>query len=162
MKFLARAPRWLLALALASLCAAPAHAAVVLCDATELIHVLKSEPPCCVVDARSADQQRKHLLAEALPYRPDLSIVPTASVIVVADRDQDAVNVGVALSKKHPGKAIYAVKGGVAAWESVLKSLSGPAMSTAPGAPAGLSFVIPHNTCETGAPLQILKSKSKP
>lgn len=159
MKRHARVRRASLAVALAWWCAASADAAVTLRDAAALTEALKSEPPCCVVDARGADRQRKHPLAEALPYRPDLRIIPTASVIVVADRDRDALAVGAELAKKHPGKTIYAVKGGAQAWESVLKSLNAPAYSTAPGAPAGTSFVIPHNTCETGTPLQILKSK---
>lgn len=151
-----------LALALWLAWATSALAAARLLAADELIRALKSAPPCCVVDARSADQQRKHPLAEALPYRADMTIIPTASVIVVADRDQDALAIAKALAKKHPGKVIYAVKGGVAAWASVLKSLSDSAASAAPGAPAGINFVIPHNTCETGQPLQILRSKTKP
>lgn len=138
------------------------HAGVVLRNDVELKHALKSTPPCCVIDARSAESQRKHPLADALRYRPDLSIIPTASVIVVADRDRDAMKVGMALAGQHPGKTIYAVKGGVVAWESVLKSLSGVSSSRAPGMAPGISFVIPHNTCETGTPLQILQGKPKP
>lgn len=154
---------WLaFALSAALLCSVPVHAAVALHGATELIHALKSESPCCVVDGRSEDNQRKHPLADAVRYRPGLLIVPTAAVIVVADRDQDAVNIGAALAKQHPDKVIYAVKGGVMAWESVLKSVSAASSSKAPGASSGISFVIPHNTCETGTPLQILQSKPKP
>lgn len=152
----------LLALALAWFCATPAFATAFLRDAAELISVLKSEPPCCVIDARSPEQQRKHPLAEALPYRADLRIIPSASVVVVADRDKIALAVAVALAKRYPGKVIYAVKGGVTAWESVLKALSGPAVSTGPDAPGGINFVIPRNTCESGTPLQFLRSKSTP
>lgn len=154
---------WLaFALSAALFCAVPVHAAVALHGATELIHALKSEPPCCVVDGRSEDNQRKHPLADAVRYRPGLQIVPTAAVIVVADRDQDAVSIGAALAKQHPDKVIYAVKGGVVAWESVLKSVSAVSSSKVPGASSGISFVIPHNTCETGTPLQILQSKPTP
>lgn len=153
---------WLaFALSVALFCAASVHAAVALRGAAELTEALKSQPPCCVVDARSEDSQRKHPLADAVRYRSGLQIVPTAAVIVVADRDQEAMNIGAALAKQHPGKVIYAVKGGVAAWESVLKSLRGVSSSKAPGAASGISFVIPHNTCETGTPLQILQSKPK-
>lgn len=150
------------ALSAALFCATAVHAGVVLRGAAELSKALKSRPPCCVIDGRSEDNQREHPLADALRYRPGLIIVPTASVIVVADRDQDATNIGTALAKQHPGKVIYAVKGGVAAWESVLKSLKKGSSSEVPGAAAGISFVIPHNTCETGTPLQILTSKPKP
>lgn len=147
----------------AALCfAASVHAAVTLRSAAELTHALKSEPPCCVIDTRSEDKQRTHPLADALRYRPGLSIIPTAAVIVVADSDQEAVNVGAILAKQHPGKVIYAVKGGVMAWESVVKTLEKASFSKVPGATSGISFVIPHNTCETGAPLQVLTSKPKP
>lgn len=150
------------ALAVALFCAASVHAAVALRDAAELTRALKSEAPCCVIDARSAGQQRKHPLADALRYRPGLNIIPTASVIVVADRDQDAVKVATLLAGQHPGKVIYAVKGGLVAWQSVLKTLAKASSSKVPGAVAGISFVIPHNTCETGTPLQVLTSKPKP
>jgi hypothetical protein len=157
----ARSQPWAVALLALWLWAGPGQAAVLLRGTVELIDELKNAPPCCVIDARSEASQRKHPLADALRYRPDLSIIPTASVIVVADRDRDALAAGEALAQKHPGKAIYAVKGGVAAWETVLKSLSRVSSSKAPGAAPGISFVIPHNTCETGTPLQILKSKPK-
>lgn len=150
------------ALAAALLCAASAHAAVALRDAAELSQALKSEPPCCVIDARGADQQRKHPLHDALRYRQDLSIIPSASVIVLADRDQDALKVARLLGQQHPGKVIYAVKGGLVAWQSVLKTLAKASSSKVPGAVAGISFVIPHNTCETGTPLQVLTGQPKP
>lgn len=149
-------------LAAALLGAAPARADVALRGAAELTHDLQSAPPCCVIDARSEDSQREHPLAEALRYRPGLQIVPTAAIVVVADRDQEALRIAAVLLKAHPGKTIYAVKGGVAAWETVLKSQSATPSSQAPGARPGISFVIPHNTCETGTPLQILQGKPKP
>ncbi len=138
------------------------HAEAALRGEAELTQILKKNPPCCVIDARSEEQQLKAPLADALRYRPGLQIIPTASVVVVADRDQDAMNAGAALAKQHPGKAIYAVKGGVATWGVVLKSLAKVTSSRAPGMSKGISFVIPHNTCETGEPLQILTSKPKP
>lgn len=146
---------------------APAHAQALLRGETELIQALRTEPPCCVIDARSEANQRKQRLDDALRYRPGLSIVPTASVVVVADHDLQASQVAADLAKQHPGKVIHAVKGGVTTWKAVLKSLEQTSASKAPQAPqagAGISFVIPHNTCETGTPLQILNSKpsSKP
>ncbi len=163
MKTLLRAHRCVLVLVAALFCAASVQAAVALRGTAELIEALKSQPPCCVVDARSAERQREHPLADAVRYRPGLQIIPTASVIVVADHDRDATRAGAALAKQHPGKTIFAVKGGVETWEAVLKSLAGVSSSSAPGAPPpGISFLIPHNTCETGTPLQILQSKPKP
>ena len=144
----------------ASLCwAVPAHADVALRGPAELEKALKIEPPCCVIDARSEDSQRKQPLADALRYRLGLSIVPTASVVVLGDNDKEVVKIAEAIAKQHPGKVIYAVKGGVSAWRTVLHSLEKVSSSSAGGAPAGMSFVIPHNTCETGTPLQILSSK---
>lgn len=162
MKLSARTHWLALALSMTLLGAASVHAAVALRGAAELTEALKSQPPCCVIDARSEDSQRQHPLIDALRYRPGLQIVPTASVIVVADHDQEAMNIGAILLKQNPGKTVYAVKGGVVAWESVLKSLEKVSSSKAPGAAPGISFVIPHNTCETGTPLQILQSKPKP
>lgn len=153
--------RSLSALFVAWFCAAAAHAAVALRDAAELSQALKSDAPCCVIDARSAGQQRKHPLPDALRYRQDLSIIPSASVIVLADRDQDALKLATRLAQQYPGNMIYAVKGGLAAWQSVLKTLAEASSSKVPGA-AGISFVIPHNTCESGTPLQVLTSKPKP
>lgn len=130
---------------------------------TELLALLKKQPPCCVIDARSAAAQRQHPVPDALHYRADLRIVPTASVVVLADTDPLALQVVRALSQRHPGKDVYGVKGGAAVWSSLLKSLDKVTASQAPGAPAAMSFVIPHNTCETGAPLQVLSSgKPKP
>jgi hypothetical protein len=162
MKPLARSHWIAWALSVTLLGAASVHAGVVLRDAAELTQALKRQPACCVIDARSEDQQLKTPLADALRYRPGLQIIPTASVIVVADHDQEAMAIGAILLKQHPGKAIYAVKGGVATWEFVRKSLEKTSSSQAPSGAPGISFVIPHNTCETGTPLQILQSNPKP
>lgn len=143
-------------------CVVTAHAAVALRTTAELIESLKTEPPCCVIDARSAARQREYPLTDGVRYRPGLKIIPTASVVVVADRDSDATRVAARLAKPHPGKTIFAVKGGLPAWELVLQTLTGTSASSAPGVAASLNFVIPHNTCETGTPLQILQSKPKP
>ena len=138
------------------------QAEVALRGEAELTQTLKKNPPCCVIDARSEGQQLKPPLADALRYRPGLQIIPTASVIVIADSDKESLAVGEILGKQHPGKAIYAVKGGVSTWAGVRKSLEKITASQAPGMSKGISFVIPHNTCETGEPLQVLTSKPKP
>lgn len=157
-----RAAQWLVALSVALFTTGFAHAVAALRGEAELTQILKKNPPCCVIDARNEAQQLKAPLADALRYRPGLQIIPTASVIVVADRDEDAQNVGAALAKQHPGKAIYAVKGGVTTWAAVLKSLEKVTSSQSPKTTSGISFVIPHNTCETGEPLQVLTTKPKP
>lgn len=131
-------------------------------DEVDLIEALKRQPPCCVIDARTAANQQQHALADALTYRPGLTIVPTASVIVVGDDNQSALNVAKVLAEQHPGKTIYAVRGGVIAWEFVRKALDKVSASSEVGAPpVGGTFVIPKNTCESGETLQVLTSKPK-
>lgn len=132
-------------------------------DEVGLIESLKHSPHCCVIDARSEPKRSQQMLADALIYRPDLKIVPTASMIVVGDNNQKALKIANALAALHPGKTIYAVQGGATSWEFVRKALD-KVTSSSGAAPAGLSFVIPHNTCETGVPLQVLSSgkKTKP
>jgi hypothetical protein len=84
-------------------------------------------------------------------------------VVVVADDDAKAQAVGATLAKQHPGKTILAVRGGASVWQATRKALEAmPGASTAPGQQRAFSFVIPHNTCETGKPLQVLTSKPKP
>lgn len=133
------------------------YAKVFLSDEVDLIEALKREPPCCVIDARSDVKRRQQALPDSLLYRPGLRIVPTASVIVVADDKQAALKVANTLAGEHPGKTIYAVRGGAQAWEFVRKALDKVTASSV-GAPGAISFVIPHNTCETGTPLQVLSS----
>ena len=150
-----------LLLALLALAATASYAEASLRDEVDLMEALKKQPPCCVIDARSDVNQAKFPLADALKYRPGLRIVPTASVVVVADDNPTALNVANALAKQHPGKNIYAVRGGVTAWEFVRKALDKVTASSSGAPPAGVSFVIPHNTCETGTPLQVLSGSTK-
>lgn len=151
---------WLLTSA--AVCSVAAHAEASLRDEVDLIEALKKAPPCCVIDARSAAQRQQHALPDALTYRPGLSIVPTASVVVVGDDNPAALTVADVLAKQHPGKTVYAVPGGVTAWEFVQKALAKVQTSSASGAPPpGGSFVIPKNTCESGETLQVLTSKPK-
>lgn len=151
-----------LTVAATSFWAMTAHAEASLRDEVALIESLKHAPPCCVIDARSATHRQQHALADALIYRTGLHIVPTASVIVVGDDNPGAMNVAEILAKQHPGKTIYAVRGGVTAWEFVRKALDKlPASSEVGAPPVGGSFVIPKNTCESGETLQILSNKPK-
>lgn len=136
------------------------HTEVALLGENELSSTLRDSPPCCVIDGRKELSRIKAPLPEALPYRPGLSIKPTATVVVLADNDSEALRIAGIFEKQHPGKPILAVKGGLKAWQAATASLSSaPASDGAPG--ATLQFVIPHNTCETGEPLQKLQSKKK-
>lgn len=144
------------ALAAAVLAAAPlAQAEAVLQDAALLKLALRSGPPCCVIDARPDRLRAQKPLAEALAWRDDLKVAPMATVVVVAESDAHALEVARALAGAHPDARVIAVAGGVAAWESVLASISDPPGGRAP------AFVIPRNTCEQGTPLQQLRTAPK-
>lgn len=133
-------------------------AEVALLDSKQLSQALQDGPPCCVIDGRKEVNRLKTPLPEALPYRPGLRIKPTASVVVLADADSEALRIADILEKQYPGKPILAVKGGLKTWLAATASQSSaPANDGAPG--ATLQFVIPHNTCETGEPLQKLQTK---
>lgn len=150
-------------LLLVALCLVPIHTAQAqasLMDKAQLVTALSARPPCCVIDGRTAASRKREALESALPWRSSLTINPIATVIVVADRDQDALGIARALERKHPGKPIFAVKGGVATWKAVrLSLLAAAGMDAAMSGP--VTFVIPSNTCEQGKPLQELRPDKK-
>lgn len=129
--------------------AAPAAAEVSLRDKAALEAFLAGDTPCCVIDARSAKNRKSAPLANALAYRNGLKINPTGVVVVIADTDARAVEVGEILAASSKAKDVYAVQGGIATWKA----------STIAGlfASKPRSFVIPKNTCEQGTPLQELR-----
>jgi len=138
----------------------PAQAQVSLQDKAQLVAALSAKGPCCVIDGRSAANRKRDEMKDALPWRADLKINPAASVVVIADRDQDALGIAQALGRKHPGKSILAVKGGLATWKATsLALLAAAGMDAAMSGP--VSFVIPANTCEQGKPLQELRPDKK-
>lgn len=127
-------------------------------DKKQLHHALKVSPPCCVIDGRNESSRKKRPLDDALPYKEGMRINPTAAVVVIADNDSNAKQIATTLDKAYPGKRIFAVKGGVGVWEATLVELSRDAAS---GPPSGFGFVIPKNTCESGTPIQQLRSNFK-
>ena len=129
--------------------AAPAAAEVSLRDTAALKAFLAGVTPCCVIDARSAAARKRAPLADTLAYRKDLKINPTGVVVVIADSDARAIEVGELLAAGSKAQEVYAVKGGIATWNAAsIASL----FKTRPR-----SFVIPKNTCEQGTPLQELR-----
>lgn len=142
------------------LVAGPAHAQAALKDKAQLVSALSARPPCCVIDGRAASSRQREPLAEALLWRSGLRINPTATVVVIADRDQDALVIGNTLSARHPGKPVFAVKGGLVTWKAALFSVR-VAESSGPVFGGPVSFVIPANTCEQGKPLQVLRPDKK-
>ena len=124
----------------------PAAAEVSLRDTAALKAFLAGGAPCCVIDARNVAKRLSAPLDDALPWRKDLKINPTGVVVVVADTDARALEVGRALQRTSKAKEIYAVKGGERSWRAATES------SAAGGMPG--SFIIPKNTCESGAAIQ--------
>lgn len=153
----------LINLLLAVLClvfASAARAQVALKDKAQLVAALSAKPPCCIIDGRAAASRKREALDNALIWRSDLTINPTATVVVIADRDQDALGIANALGRKHPGKPVFAVKGGLPTWKATTLSLLAAAgMDAAMSGP--VTFVIPANTCEQGTPLQELRPDKK-
>jgi rhodanese-related sulfurtransferase len=129
--------------------AAPAAAEVSLRDTAALEAFLSGNTPCCVIDARSAANRKRAPLADTLPYRTGLKINPTGVVVVIADTDARAIEIGERLTESSKAKEVYAVKGGIATWKAA--TIAG-LLKTRPR-----SFVIPKNTCEQGTPLQELR-----
>ncbi len=130
-----------------------AQAAASLRNEMQLGLALRSSPPCCVVDARTAAERKALVLDEALVYREDLRIKPTATVVVVADTDEAALAVAESIAAAHPGSPVLAVEGGVLAWQRVLARINAE-----PAGGRAIQFVIPKNTCEHGPALQQLRT----
>jgi hypothetical protein len=137
-----------------------ATADVSLLGGSELGSALNNSPPCCVIDGRKDLSRAKAPLPDALPYRLGMNINPTATVVVLADSDSEALRIAGIFEKQRPGKRILAVKGGLNGWLAATAAPASKALGN--GAPsAAFQFVIPHNTCETGEPLQKLQSNKK-
>jgi len=135
------------------------HAQVVSKDQQQLTDALIAGDPCCVVDGRGEANRKKMPLANALVWRADLEIKPTAAAVVIADQDAEAFAIAQAIGSKHPDKTIIAVKGGLQAWKGA--SAAAAKATFVPGGVAQ-SFVIPKNTCESGTSIQkLLTNKPK-
>lgn len=143
--------KWLLAMLLAVMTPGAAVAAgiALMLDGAQLVEVLKSGKPCCVIDARSEGPRKQNPIPFAVVYREGLAVAGNSFAIVIADNDPRALDVAKGLATLNAGK-IYAVKGGFAAWQQ-----------TAAGGAGGTSmpkgFTIPSNTCEQGKPLHEFK-----
>lgn len=143
--------RWRPALLVVLLGSTGVSAKVQLMGEEALLLALEHQPPCCVIDARPARHRTALPLPDSLAYRPGMNIIPTASVVIVADSDEQAVAIARRFDKAYPGKSIIAVQGGHAVWASVLA-----ASQRSRSVQGSRSFVIPSNTCEQGPPLQTL------
>jgi hypothetical protein len=123
---------------------------VLLHDQAELEAVLKAAPPCCVIDARVPKQRQSQPLANTVPYREGVTVTGTGTgpVVVLADTDARAVEVGGKLATATKDRRVLAVKGGAATWRALVAPDPATAMPK--------SFVIPSNTCQNGPPLQTL------
>lgn len=134
--------------------AAPPAASASLQGEAALAARLTQSPQCCVIDARSAQRRQAAALPGALPYSAKLRIAPTSAVVVLADSDDRALAVARLLARSS-AHDVYAVKGGLPAWQSVLTRLQAEAAK--PGSKFG--FVIPLDTCQQGEPLQVFEAR---
>jgi len=105
-----------------------------------------------LIDARNPEAQRSAPIAFSTRYRINVAI-NKALVLVVADTDAEAAAIA-RIIPAATGRSIFAVKGGVEAWQRVASKAS-------PVTSVSKSFVIPKNTCEQGKPIQELK-RDKP
>lgn len=127
-----------------------ASAEAKLVDRVQTVVALRANPPCCVVDARSATQRQRHPLKDGVVWTPNVRITPAGPVVVVADDDKAGLAVAKKIEQRFDAKTVLVVKGGFETWEGI----------QAAGRDAGMpaTFVIPMNTCEQGKPLQTLRS----
>jgi len=147
----ALAPRLALAAALALPALYAGAVPVEPLDRGQLQALLAAKTPCSVIDARSEAERSKLGLAHALVYHQRMKIDPTGMVVVIADTDARALEIGEALVKTSAAKHVVAVKGGARTWVDAQQA-------TAAGPAGALSFIIPTNTCEQGPPLQLLRT----
>ncbi|MBU0501187.1 MAG: hypothetical protein KJ558_08775 [Gammaproteobacteria bacterium] len=126
-----------------------AQADVSLKTPTALGPVIAMAPGVLLVDARGLDAVRQQPLQGATPYVPGMKRIP-GMVVVVADNDEQAMAVATALAQPD-GQAVYALSGGPVAWQEILDE-----RKKSPSA-VPFNFVIPHNTCQQGKPLQEYK-----
>lgn len=124
-------------------------------DEAQLFSLLSAAPACCVIDARSDKARQADAMPGALQYRDGLRVKPTSHAVVLADSDDRALAVARKVARASP-HAVYAAHGGLRAWRTVQARLQ--AQAAGPG--SKFSFVIPHNTCEQGAPLHVFKAEA--
>jgi len=145
--------RQLTLLAVLAVATSGASAAPLLANGDQALAALKETPPCCVVDARNEVRRKLRPLPDAVVWKENIVIQPTGTVVVIADDDRTAKNVGRSIEKRFKARHVLAVKGGIDAWDVVVRE------AQEPGMPA--TFVIPRNTCEQGPPLQTLRSNRR-
>lgn len=146
--------KWATIIAVMAL-ALPLHAwagTAALLDSAQLIQVLHTGAPCCLIDARSEPMRKKSPIPFAVNYREGLAISPLGFAMVIADTDHRALTVARALAAPGNGR-IYAVEGGYDTWAKIQPG----AASAAPKSSMPKSFTIPSNTCEQGKPLHEYK-----
>ena len=146
--------KWAAILAAMAL-ALPLHAwagTATLLDSAQLVQVLHTGAPCCLIDARNEATRKQSPIPFAVNYREGLAISPLGFAVVIADTDQRALAVARALAAPSNGR-IYAVEGGYGTWAKIQPGAAG----TAPKSSMPKSFTIPSNTCEQGKPLHEFK-----
>lgn len=106
-----------------------------------------------LLDARS-EQQRTAPLAGAVVYGA-ATRARRGVVLIVGDRDDQALAIAGALEKRDDGVRAYAAAGGLAAYEAARDAyLSAPVEDT-----SSYGFVIPRDTCQPGEPAHVFEAQ---
>lgn len=102
-----------------------------------------------IVDARDISERSLFPVPGALGYEPGLRIAEKV-IVVIGDRDEEALAAARALEQRHPGLTALALKGGY----ETLRGLR-PAARLPPRVEGAMpsNFTIPSDTCQTGAAL---------
>jgi hypothetical protein len=106
-----------------------------------------------LLDARS-EKQRTAPLAGAAVYGA-ATRARRGVVLIVGDRDDQALAIAEALEKRDDGVRAYAAAGGLAAYEATRDAyLSAPVEDT-----SSYGFVIPRDTCQPGEPAHVFEAQ---
>jgi hypothetical protein len=106
-----------------------------------------------LLDARS-EKQRTAPLAGAVVYGA-ATRARRGVVLIVGDRDDQALAIAEALEKRDDGVRAYAAAGGLAAYEATRDTyLSAPVEDT-----SSYGFVIPRDTCQPGEPAHVFEAQ---
>ncbi len=137
-----------LSLTLWLILAATAQAGAVLETSAKLAPILKKASSVLLLDARSEKSRLQRPLEGAIPYQEKMAARP-GLIVIIGENDPRALQVAQRLAST-VNQTVYALKGGVAAWNEIKKQETPESLMPD-------SFVIPHNTCEQGSPLQEYK-----
>ena len=138
--------------AIAVFAAGSARAEVELVSRDRLGEAIDRMGYCCVVDGRAEADRQAEPIADALVWREGLVVKPTMAVVVIGATNDSALRIADAVARSSNARQVIAVEGGAATWTRFLHERRG-------GPPAGMTFIVPKNTCEPGQAVLELERK---